>query len=130
MRSCPNIYFLQCHICLNAVLLYCTNPRLSNPFDYPMSVERCWWSALFCLVAQSDARPTGDQKPACLILANIFFFVEIDYEMFYRVILSLCLIQEGQLSVSGEGICTSLPLKGLLKPVQEKMWFGKLNGLT
>ena len=35
-------------------------------------------------------------------------FVEIDYEIFSTVILSLLLIQEGQLSVSGEIMCTIL----------------------
>ena len=35
-------------------------------------------------------------------------FVEIDREIFSVVILSLPLIQEGQLSVSGERICTIL----------------------
>ena len=35
-------------------------------------------------------------------------FVEIDHEIFCTVILSLLLIQEGQLSVSGEGMCTIL----------------------
>ena len=35
-------------------------------------------------------------------------FVEIDREMFSTVILSLPLIQEGQLSVSGERMCTIL----------------------
>ena len=33
-------------------------------------------------------------------------FVEIDYEIFSTVILSLPLIQEGQLSVSGKRMCT------------------------
>ena len=33
-------------------------------------------------------------------------FVEIDHEIFSTVILSLRLIQEGQLSVSGERMCT------------------------
>ena len=33
-------------------------------------------------------------------------FVEIDHEIFSTVILSLTLIQEGQLSVSGERMCT------------------------
>ena len=36
------------------------------------------------------------------------FFVEIDHEMFSMVILSLSLIQEGQLSVSGKRMCTIL----------------------
>ena len=35
-------------------------------------------------------------------------FVETDHEIFSTVILSLPLIQEGQLSVSGERICTIL----------------------
>ena len=35
-------------------------------------------------------------------------FVEIDHEIFSRVILSLSLIQDGQLSVSGERMCTIL----------------------
>ena len=34
-------------------------------------------------------------------------FVEIDHEIFSMVILSLPLIQEGQLSVSSERMCTS-----------------------
>ena len=33
-------------------------------------------------------------------------FVEIDHEIFSTVILSLLLIQEGQLSVSGKRMCT------------------------
>ena len=35
-------------------------------------------------------------------------FVEIDHEIFSTVILSLPVIQEGQLSVSGERMCTVL----------------------
>ena len=35
-------------------------------------------------------------------------FVEIDHEIFSTVILSLPLIQEGQLTVSGERMCTIL----------------------
>ena len=35
-------------------------------------------------------------------------FVEIDHEIFSKVILSLPWIQEGQLSVSGERMCTIL----------------------
>ena len=35
-------------------------------------------------------------------------FVEFDHEIFSTVILSLPLIQEGQLSVSGERMCTIL----------------------
>ena len=35
-------------------------------------------------------------------------FMEIDHEIFSKVILSLPLIQEGQFSVSGERMCTIL----------------------
>ena len=35
-------------------------------------------------------------------------FVEIDHEIFSTIILSLLLIQEGQLSVSGKRMCTIL----------------------
>ena len=37
-----------------------------------------------------------------------YSFVEIDREIFSKVILSLPLIQEGQLSVSSERMCTIL----------------------
>ena len=54
-------------------------------------------------------RPTGDQEVAGSTPArSATFFVEIDHEIFSTVILSLPLIQEGQLSVSGERICTIL----------------------
>ena len=35
-------------------------------------------------------------------------FIEIDHEIFSMIILSIRLIQEGQLSVSGERMCTIL----------------------
>ena len=50
------------------------------------------------LDAPSDWRPGGRQHS----------FVEIDREIFSTVILSLLLIQEGQLSVSGKRMCTIL----------------------
>ena len=54
-------------------------------------------------VAQLDARPTGDQEvagstPAC----QQHSFVEIEYDYGH----SLQLVQEGQLTVSGERMCT------------------------
>ena len=56
-------------------------------------------------------------------------FVEIDHEIFSTVILSLPLIQEGQLSVSGERMCTVLVnrLEGYACPVN--VWLGKLTAL-
>ena len=73
-------------------------------------------------------RPTGDQEVAgstpaevgnilswrlimkyfLLSLSPQHSFVEIDHEIFSSVILSFPLIQEGQLSVSGERMCTIL----------------------
>ena len=60
-------------------------------------------------VAQLDARLTGDQEVAGQPLSGRqYSFVEIDHEIFSMVILSLPLIQEGQLSVSGKRMCTIL----------------------
>ena len=56
-------------------------------------------------VAQSDARPTGDQEFAGSITdgsGNILYWTLIS-----TAILSLPLIQERQLSVSGERMCTN-----------------------
>ena len=54
------------------------------------------------LDAPSDWRP-GGRGPG-----RQHSFVEIDHEIFSTVILSLPLIQEGQLSVSGKRMCTIL----------------------
>ena len=55
-------------------------------------------------------RPNGGQEVAGSTPADgrQHSFVEIDHEIFSTVILSLPLIQEGQLSVSGERTCTIL----------------------
>ena len=60
------------------------------------------------LLAQSDARLTSDQEVAGSIHAfnpsRVWqhSLLETDATIFFRLILSLPLIQEGQLSVSGE----------------------------
>ena len=60
-------------------------------------------------MALLDARPTGDQEVAGSTPAGLAtFFVEIDHEIFSTAILSLPLIQERQLSVSGETMFTNL----------------------
>ena len=58
-------------------------------------------------MAQLDACLTGDQEVAGL---QHSLHIEIDHEIFSMVILSLLLIQEGQLSqsVSGKRMCTIL----------------------
>ena len=58
------------------------------------------------LDAPSDWRPGG--RGFNPHRGRQHFFVEIDHEIFSTVILSLPLIQEGQLSVSGKGMCTIL----------------------
>ena len=54
--------------------------------------------------------PTGDQEVAGSTprRGRQHSFVETDHEIFSMVILSLPLIQEGQLSVSGERMCIIL----------------------
>ena len=55
------------------------------------------------------ARPIGDQEvEGSTPPGRQHAFVEIDHEIFSTVILSLLLIQEGELSVSGERMCTIL----------------------
>ena len=56
-------------------------------------------------------------------------FVEIDHEIFSTVILSLPLIQEGQLSVSGERMCTILVNRLEYKACPVNVWLGKLTAL-
>ena len=58
------------------------------------------------LDAPSDWRPGGRGFNPCR--GRQHSFVEIDHEIFSTVILSLPLIQDGQLSVSGERMCTVL----------------------
>ena len=55
-------------------------------------------------MAHLDVHRTGDQD----YVGWQHFFVEIDHEIFSTVILPIELIQEVQLSVSGERMCTIL----------------------
>ena len=75
----------------------------------------------------SDWRPGGRGFNPCRGLQH--FFVDIDHEIFSTVILSLPLIQEGQLSVSGERMCTILVnrLEDYTCPVNVRL--GKLTAL-
>ena len=61
-------------------------------------------------MAQLDVRLTGDQEISGSTPAEVgnISFGEIDHEILSTAILSLMLIQEGQLSVSGERMCTIL----------------------
>ena len=69
-------------------------------------VHICEAASVAQLDAPSDWRPGGRGfNPR---RGRQHSFVEIDHEIFSTVILSLPLIQEGQLSVSGERMCTIL----------------------
>ena len=86
-----------------------------------------WTHRLPASVAQLDARPTADKEIPGSTQAedsNILLWL-----IFSMVILSLPLIQEGQLSVSGKRMCTILVnrLEDLACPV--KVWLGKLTAL-
>ena len=58
-----------------------------------------------------------------------YSFVEIDHEIFSAVILSLPLIQEGQLSVSGERMCTIQINRLENEACPINVWLGKLTML-
>ena len=60
-------------------------------------------------MAQLDARSSGDQEVAGSIppRSGNIISCRFDHELFSAVILSYQLIQEGQLSVSGERMFTS-----------------------
>ena len=87
--------------------LHCLQRQGISGFNRTMvkrAIISCKWPAS---VAQSYVRPTGDQEVAGLVPTVSGNIREIDHEIFSMVILSLLLIQEGQLSVSGEKMCTS-----------------------
>ena len=100
-------------MCLQAY----ANSKVPDQPVHPQSLMRTFayclqnhWIVLPASVAQLDApsdwRPEGRGfKPR---RGRQHSFVEIDHEIFSTVILPLLLIHEGQLSVSGERMCTIL----------------------
>ena len=79
------------------------NSSTISPYEY---VRHIVPASVAQLDAPSDWRPGGRGfNPR---RGRQHSFVEIDHEIFSTVILSLPLIQEGQLSVSGERMCTLL----------------------
>ena len=85
------MFLRQGHI---APLCICTGKILKKP------------ASVAQLDAPSDWRPGG--RGFNPHRGRQHSFVQIDHEIFSMVILSLPLIQEGQLSVSGERMCTIL----------------------
>ena len=70
-------------------------------------------------MSQLDARPTSDQEVAGSTPPDgQYSFVDIDHEIFSTVIISHPLIQEGQLSISVERMCTILVNRLETKPAQ------------
>ena len=80
-------------------------------------------------MAQSDLRPTGGQVVAVSTPAGLATFFPGNLIIFSTVIPSLPLIQEGQLSVSGKRMCTSLVNRLEDKACPVKVWLGKLTTL-
>ena len=76
-------------------------------------------------VARSHAHPTSIQEVVVQSSGLATFFVEIGHEIISKAVLSLPLIQIGQLSVTGEMMCTievlvkhlglSLPKKSVVR---------------
>ena len=69
---------------------------------YAVSVKLRLHSTIYSLFPRVTVTETSPRR------GRQHSFVEIDHEIFSTVILSLPLIQEGQLSVSGERMCTIL----------------------
>ena len=65
----------------------------------------------------------------CVFIRIPSSFVQIDHEIFSTVILSLPLFQEGQLSVSGERMCSILVKSLEDKACPVKVFLGKLIAL-
>ena len=90
-------------------IVYCIYHMYSDRQTWAHSVDSVdpdWPASVAQLDAPSDWRPGGRGFNPCR--GRQHSFVEIDHEIFSTVILSLLLIQEGQLSVSGERMCTIL----------------------
>ena len=106
LRKCCQRTLENVVICCNSVIamfLKICSCALSSPISRLSTPANL---LLISLVFPSDWRPGGRGfNPR---RGRQHSFVEIDHEIFSRVILSLPLIQEGQLSVSGERMCTIL----------------------
>ena len=87
-----------------ALCYFHVNMCFHNQFTHIMSS-----ASVAQLDAPSDWRPGG--RGFSPRRGRQHSFVEIDHEIFSTVILSLPLIQEGQLSVSGERMCTILIIR-------------------
>ena len=78
---------------------------ITNDLSCVMRKVPSWPALMAQLDAPSDWRQGRGLNPC---RGQQHSFVEIDHEIFSTVILSLLLIQEGQLSVTGKRMCTIL----------------------
>ena len=103
-------YVVGHNVCLLLLLFFFFFFFLRNKKIYPIIIIKYSSLTMPASVAQldvpSDWRPGG--RGFNPHRGRQHSFVEIDHERFSTVILSLPLIQEGQLSVSGERMCTLL----------------------
>ena len=98
-------------------------------------MNKCYSVTILSLLLSSEYRPdfTGgvlSNRQACANMqTQIRRRIRFDHEIFSTVILSLPLIQEGQVSISGERMCTILVnrLEDYACPVN--VWLGKLVAL-
>ena len=93
------------------VYWYGKSPNISyttvfNKIAHANTADLAQLASVAQLDAPSDWRPGG--RGFNPLRGRQHSFVEIDHEIFSTVILSLPLIQEGQLSASGERMCTIL----------------------
>ena len=72
---------------------------LTDETDHMYCINRGIVKEMFLVIVRHGFNPRRGRQHS---------FVEIDHEIFSTVILSLPPIQEGQLSVSGERMCTIL----------------------
>ena len=134
--------------------MYRKIPSSTNLLNYPcnMQLASCYPVYMdFCLIyggVFSDGSTNFDQA-VCALVAQLdapsnwrpggpgfnpfrgwqHSFAEIDHEIFSTVILSLLLIQEGQLSVSGKRMCTILVNHLEDEACPLNMWLNKLTVL-
>ena len=132
--------FLKQHDCIYFVLghlnLQFSAITLKRSIPLPADVLKYYWisdgvdpdQASFGSVGCTSNWRAGDRRFNAH-RGRQHSFMAIDHEIFSTVILSLLLIQEGQLSFSGERMCTILvnPLEDKVCPVN--VWLDKLTAL-
>ena len=106
MCTLPDYILRDFHENIDKVTALCSSAHFDLVSKISRKALKLEPASVAQLDAPSDWRPGGRRfNPR---RGRQHSFVEIDHEIFSTVILSLPLIQEGQLSVSGERMCTIL----------------------